>query len=152
MKSTKPRKSSKKLSAEITKEFDGEGVRNALLAALSCVYSTSPHITLPQVLVALEVLIAERDGTPHTLVSLVRKLNMPFSTASRVVWSLTKEGGDVAVVKYEQHPTDRRKKLLIMDQANLNRSIPRAITRAMLEYYGESVRKLERAQSRAVSA
>ena len=145
MKSKKTKRSSKKLSAEITREFDGEGVRNALLAALTSVYAKAPHITLPQVLVALEILIAERDGEPHTLVSLVRKLNMPFSTASRVVWSLTKEGGDVAIVKYEQHPTDRRKKLLVMDPANLNKSMPRAITRAMVDYYGDSVKKLERA-------
>lgn len=149
MRSKKARKAPKKLSAEITREFDGEGVRNAILAALSCVYMKSPHITLPQILVAFEVLIAERDGNPHTLVSLVRKLNMPFSTASRVVWSLTREGGEVSVIKYEQHPTDRRKKLLVMDASNLNKSMPRAITKAMLDYYGDSVKRLERAASMA---
>jgi hypothetical protein len=147
MKATsKKRIPSKKLSAEITREFDGEGVRRALLAALTCVYENSPHVTLPQFLVALEVLVAERDGHPHTLVSLVKKLNMPFSTASRVVWSLTKEGGDIGIVQYEQHPTDRRKKYLVMDPDNLNRDMPRAMTQAMIDYYGDSVKKLQRAE------
>ena len=56
----------------------------AILAALKCMYECFPHITLPQYLIALEVRKAERDGTPHTLASLVKKLRMPFSTASRV--------------------------------------------------------------------
>jgi len=152
MKAAGKRVASKKLDAEITREFDGEGVRRALLAALTCVYENSPHVTLPQFLVALEVLVAERDGHPHTLVSLVKKLNMPFSTASRVVWSLTKEGGDLGIVRYERHPTDRRKKYLVMDPDNLNRDMPRAITRAMIDYYGDSVKKLQRAQPLAKKA
>lgn len=136
---------SKKLTAEVTKEFDGEGVRRALLAVLETVYQEYPHITLPQLLIACEVLVAELDGEPHTLVSLVNKLDMPFSTASRVVWSLTKEGGDIGYIKYERHPTDRRKKYLVIDPANYNRAIPRAMIRAMVEYYGPSVQKLKRA-------
>ena len=145
MKTSSKRASAKRLDAEITREFDGEGVRRALLAALTCVYENSPHVTLPQFLVALEVLAAERDGSPHTLVSLVKKLNMPFSTASRVVWSLTKDGGDQGIIRYERHPTDRRKKYLVMDPDNVNRDLPRAITRAMIDYYGDSVKKLQRA-------
>jgi hypothetical protein len=139
------RASAQKLDAEITREFDGNGVRYALLAALTSVYTKAPHVTLPQLLVALEVLMAERNGGPHTLVSLVKKLGMPFSTASRVVWSLTSDGGDKGIIKYERHPTDRRKKYLIMDPDNIQRDMPRAITRAMVEYYGESVKKLQRA-------
>jgi hypothetical protein len=69
---------------------------------------------------------------------------MPFSTASRVVWSLTKDGGDLGIVRYQQHPTDRRKKYLVMDPANLSRDMPRAVTQAMIDYYGDSVRKLQR--------
>jgi DNA-binding MarR family transcriptional regulator len=130
---------------EINREFDGEGVRRALLAALRCIYNNSPYITLPQFLVALEVLVAEVDGNPHTLASLVRQLKMPFSTASRVIWSLTKEGGDLGLVRYERHPTDRRKKYLVMDPDNLNTAMPRAITQAMMDYYGESLKNLRRA-------
>jgi DNA-binding MarR family transcriptional regulator len=141
----KKAKSKKKLSAEITREFDGEGVRRAMLAALEAIYENFPHITLAQYLVALEVLVAETDGQPHTLVSLVKKLNMPFSTASRVVWSLTSEGGKVGIVKYERHPTDRRMKYLVIDPEGMTNTVPRALSRAMIDYYGDSVHKLKRA-------
>ncbi len=116
-----------------------------MLAALECIYENYPHITLAQYLVALEVLVAETDGQPHTLVSLVKKLNMPFSTASRVVWSLTREGGNVGVIKYERHPTDRRMKYLVIDKENKNNCVPKALNRAMVDYYGETVQKLKRA-------
>lgn len=138
-------KKKKKLDAEITREFDAEGVRRAMLAALEAIYENFPHITLAQYLVALEILVAEMDGKPHTLVSLVKKLNMPFSTASRVVWSLTADGGNIGIVKYEPHPTDRRMKYLVIDPAGLTSDVPRALNRAMIDYYGDSVHKLKRA-------
>jgi DNA-binding MarR family transcriptional regulator len=122
--------------------FDDEGVRLAILAALEAVYECFPHITLPQYLITLEVRKAERDGNPHTLASIVKKLKMPFSTASRVVWSLTEEGGDIGIIKYLNHPTDRRKKLLVINERNEPNEIPRAIARAMLDYYGEAVKQL----------
>jgi DNA-binding MarR family transcriptional regulator len=141
----KKAKTKKKLGAEITREFDGEGVRRAMLAALEAIYENFPHITLAQYLVALEVLVAESDGQPHTLVSLVKKLNMPFSTASRVVWSLTSEGGKVGIIRYERHPTDRRMKYLVIDPEGMSNTVPRALNRAMIDYYGDSVHKLKRA-------
>ena len=122
--------------------FDDEGVRLAMLAALEAVYELFPHITLPQYLISLEVRKAEREGSPHTLASIVKKLKMPFSTVSRVVWSLTAEGGDIGIVRYLNHPTDRRKKLLVINERNEPDEIPRAISRAMLAYYGEAVRQL----------
>ena len=127
------------------KGFDGEGMHRVLLAALEHIYQSTPHLTLPQFLVALEVMIAERDGNPHTLVSLVKKLDMPFSTASRVVWSLTEEGGDVGVVKYIAHPSDRRKKILALDSKGFDRAVPKAMTRALFDYYGDSIKELKRA-------
>jgi len=122
--------------------FDDEGVRLAILAALEAVYECFPHITLPQYLITLEVRKAERDGNPHTLASIVKKLKMPFSTASRVVWSLTEEGGDIGIIKYLRSRSDRRKKLLVINERNEPNEIPRAITRAMLDYYGEAVKQL----------
>jgi DNA-binding MarR family transcriptional regulator len=122
--------------------FDDEGVRLALLAALGAVYESFPHITLPQYLIALEVRKAQRDGSPHTLASIVKKLKMPFSTASRVVWSLTEEGGDIGIIRYLSHPTDRRKKLLVINERNEPNEIPRAIARAMSDYYGDSLKGL----------
>lgn len=127
------------------KDFDGEGLQRVLLAALESIYRSAPHLTLPQFLVALEVMVAERDGHPHTLASLVEKLDMPFSTASRVAWSLTEEGGDIGAVKYIPHPTDRRKKLLAVHSKSFDRAIPKVMARAMIAYYGGSVTRLRRA-------
>ncbi|HLF09581.1 MAG TPA: hypothetical protein VJA26_00060 [Gammaproteobacteria bacterium] len=139
------RKTTGKTSPDAAPPFDDEGLRLAILAALECLYECFPHITLPQYLIALEVRRAETVGTPHTLASLVKKLNMPFSTASRVVWSLTEEGGEIGVIRYQSHPTDRRKKHLVINSKNLPREIPAAVMRAMIDYYGDSVRQLKRA-------
>lgn len=143
-KATRTTKKSTTKAPETTPPFDDEGVRLAILAALECMYECFPHITLPQYLIALEVRKSERDGVPHTLASLVKKLKMPFSTASRVVWSLTEEGGEIGVIRYQSHPTDRRKKQLVINHKNLPTEVPVAVTRAMLEYYGDSVRQLKR--------
>src|SRR5690349_14036525 len=143
MTTTTPRRGSRAARAEIPAEsFDDEGVRLAILAALEAVHECFPHITLPQYMITLEVRKAERDGKPHTLASIVKKLKIPFSTASRVVWSLTEEGGDIGIIKYLNHPTDRRKKLLVINERNEPNEIPRAISRAMLDYYGEAVKQL----------
>jgi hypothetical protein len=139
-----PKKTTSKSAGEAPQVFDDEGVRMAILAALESMYECFPHITLPQYLIALEVRKAERDGEPHTLASLVKKLKMPFSTASRVVWSLTEEGGNIGVIRYQSHPTDRRKKQLVVNQKNLPTEVPVAVTRAMLDYYGDTVRQLRR--------
>lgn len=125
-------------------EFDSEGIQRAFLAALECIYQSTPHLTLPQFLIALEVMTAERDGRPHTLVTLVKKLEMPFSTASRVAWSLTPDGGDVGVIKYVPHPTDRRKKLLTINPGAFDKAFPKAMHRAMVDYYGDTVLGLRR--------
>ena len=139
------RKAAGKTTADFSAPFDDEGLRLALLAALECLYDLFPHITLPQYLIVLEVRRAEAAGSPHTLASLVRKLKMPFSTASRVVWSLTEGGGDIGVIRYVNHPTDRRKKHLVINRKNLPEAVPAALSRAMLDYYGESVKQLKRA-------
>jgi len=123
--------------------FDDEGVRLAILAAVQCVYERFPDVTLQQYLIVLEVYKRAREGSPHTLASLVKKLKIPFSTLSRIVWSLTAEGGDVGVIRYESHPTDRRKKLLVMHRQNLPSEVSRAATRALVEYYGDSLRNLK---------
>ena len=143
-KKSSPRAVSRAGSEAAAAAFDDEGVRLAILAALEAVYESFPHITLPQYLITLEVRKAERDGVPHTLASLVKKLRMPFSTASRVVWSLTEEGGEIGVIRYMSHPTDRRKKQLSINQRNLPNAVPEAVARAMFDYYGDSVRQLRR--------
>lgn len=135
------RKTNSKRKAPVN--FDIEGVQRAMLAALETIYKSSPHITLPQFLIALEIMAAERDGEPHTLVSLVKRLDMPFSTASRVVWSLTAGGGDIGVVKYIPHAEDRRKKLLGIEPSAFGKAFPKAMSQAMVDYYGESVKRLK---------
>lgn len=142
---TQSARSKKRSARSAAADFDGEGIQRALLAALGNVYQNSPHFTLPQFLVAMEIMMAERDGEPHTLVSLVRKLDMPFSTASRVVWSLTDGGGDAGIVKYVPHPSDRRKKLLGIASSNFEKSFPKAMSKALVDYYGDSVKRLKRA-------
>ena len=138
---------SSNVRATATNPFDAEGVRLAILAALEAVYESYPHITFPQYLIALEVRKAEREGEPHTLASLVKKLRMPFSTVSRVVWSLTEDGGDIGVIRYVKHPTDRRKKQLAINQNKLSGDVPAAVARAMVGYYGKTVEQLRRVAS-----
>jgi hypothetical protein len=69
---------------------------------------------------------------------------MPFSTVSRVVWSLTEDGGDIGVIRYVKHPTDRRKKQLAIDTKNVSVDLPAALVRAMVGYYGKTVEQLRR--------
>jgi DNA-binding MarR family transcriptional regulator len=146
-KTKKSPRSKRQLRTDINRDFDAEGIRQAMLAALEVLYGDFPHITLAQYLVALEVLVAEAGGSPHTLVSLVKKLNMPYSTASRVVWSLTREGGEVGVLMYERHPTDRRKKFLVIDPNGPDPMVPRVLSRALIDYYGDSIYRLKRASA-----
>lgn len=57
------------------------------------------------------------DAATHpdtTLAGIVRRLHVPFSTASRVLWSMSQRG----LISYQKHPTDRRKKLIV---ANVQR-------------------------------
>ena len=42
------------------------------------------------------------------------------------------------------HPTDRRKKYLVVNQHNRDAAVSLNMMQAMVEYYGDSVRLLER--------
>jgi DNA-binding MarR family transcriptional regulator len=114
-------------SAEHPQRIDPIALRNSIGAALEQVYRKYPRWTLAQYLVALEVWIAQDEGSPHTVISLARKLGMPYSTASRVIWTLTEEGGD-GVLKLEPHPTDRRKKYVVVNGESRNTINEDAIT------------------------
>jgi DNA-binding MarR family transcriptional regulator len=54
------------------------------------------------------------DAKPMTLAQIVKATKIPFSTASRMAWALSQRG----LIKYQAHPTDRRKKLLIAKNFN----------------------------------
>lgn len=107
------------------------GVRDALLAALTALHESCPTLTLAQYLVVLEVLAAESRGEPHTLTTLKRQLGLPHATASRLVWTLTAEGGGLAVLRYEHHPSDRRSKYLRSEPGTMRKMLPRGVIQAI---------------------
>ena len=69
--------------------FDSNGVRKAAIALLTVVHKSGRHGTLAEVLVALEVIDAAIDGRPHSMKSLSQKLGIPYTSVSRIVFSLT---------------------------------------------------------------
>lgn len=105
-------------------DFDESAVIDALLADLAAVQDRFPGLTLHQYRILLEVLQAERRGTFHTIVSLARHVRLPMSTASRIVWQLTKDGGDVKSLRYERHPSDRRRKFVLIERAGVRKILP----------------------------
>lgn len=107
-------------------------VREALLAALTALHDSFPTLTLAQYLIALEVMVAESRGEPHTLTTLKMKLGMPHSTASRLVWTLTAEGGELGAIRYEPHPNDRRIKYLRIERGAQRRIVPHALMQSVL--------------------
>lgn len=121
---------------------DMRGVRDALIACLKCIHGEYSNWTLTQVLVVLEVLVAEDQGRAHTVFSVAAQLGVPQSTMSRVVWTLSDKGGD-DIISYQEHPTDRRKKVLIINPEIKRLFKGHALKGAMLEYYGTSVYRLE---------
>jgi DNA-binding MarR family transcriptional regulator len=114
----------KRRSLQTSTEAD---VREALLGALTELHSKFPTLTLAQYLVVLEVLVAETRGAPHTLTTLGRTLGMPHSTVSRLVWTLTAQGGKLEALRYEPHPKDRRIKHLRIERSAAAHVVPRAL-------------------------
>jgi DNA-binding MarR family transcriptional regulator len=107
-------------------------VREALLAALTSLHESFPTLTLAQYMIALEVLVAETRGEPHTLTTLKEKLGLPHATASRLVWTLTAEGGELGALRYEPHPTDRRLKYLHIERKALRKLLPHGLMQSVL--------------------
>jgi DNA-binding MarR family transcriptional regulator len=119
--------------------MDTIALRNSISAALERVYQRYPRWTVAQYLVALEVWIAQDDGKPHTVISLAKRLGMPYSTASRVIWTLTEDGGD-GILRLEPHPTDRRKKYVVVNADSRNSINEDAMTVAAEHFYADSNR------------
>lgn len=105
-------------------DFDESAVIDALLADLAAVQDRFPGLALHQYRILLEVLQAEKRGALHTIVSLARQVRLPMSTASRVVWQLTKGGGDVKLLRYESHPADRRRKFVRIERTGVRKILP----------------------------
>ncbi len=66
-------------------------------------------------LAEVQILLALMKAPEGIVVAaLVKALEMPFSTASRVVWNLH---DGLGLVSYKPHATDRRKKLVVLTPA-----------------------------------
>jgi hypothetical protein len=126
--------------------FDSNGARKAAIALLTAIYKTGRHGTIAEVLIALEVIDSNLDGRPHSMKSLSGKLGIPYTSVSRIVYSLTSEAQPGGILKLVPDDKDRRRKHIRLDPDALKRSAPqiRALERAMVAYYGSSVHKLKK--------
>lgn len=134
----------------ITKaRFDSHGVRKAVIAFLLEVHKEGRMSTLAEVLVALEAVDSHLEGSPHSLKSLSEKLEIPYTSVSRIVFSLTSEAEPGGLLRLVPDKADRRRKHIEIDVETFKRSGPqlRALEQAMIEYYGNSVTKLKKARS-----
>lgn len=129
--------------------FDSNGARKAAIALLTAMYKTGRHGTIAEVLIALEVIDSNLDGRPHSMKSLSNKLGIPYTSVSRIVYSLTSEAQPGGILKLVPDTKDRRRKHIEIDQDAFKRSAPqmRALEKAMIDYYGSSVYKLKKDKS-----
>ena len=128
--------------------FDSNGVRKAAIALLTVFHKSGRHGTLAEVLVAMEVIDAAIDGKPHSMKSLSQKLGIPYTSVSRIVFSLTSEAAPGGILKLVPDTKDRRRKHIEIDFDIFKQSSPhlRAMEKAMVDYYGNSVFKLRKAK------
>ena len=101
---------------------------------------------MAEVLIALEEVIdSNLEGKPHSMKSLSSKLSIPYTSVSRIVYSLTAEAQPGGVLKLVPDSKDRRRKHIELDADALKRmgSHVRALEKAMIDYYGASVYKAE---------
>jgi hypothetical protein len=130
--------------------FDSNGVRKAVIALLTQLHKSGRHGTLAEVLVALEVIDATLDGDPHSMKTLSDKLGIPYTSVSRIVYSLTSEAAPGGILKLVPDTKDRRRKHIEIDLDTFKKQGSaniRAMEQAMLEYYGSSVHKLKKKKS-----
>jgi hypothetical protein len=137
------------LRPTVAKErFDSNGARKAAIALLTAIHKTGRHGTMAEVLIALEVIDSNLDGRPHSMKSLSSKLGIPYTSVSRIVYSLTSEASPGGVLKLVPDGKDRRRKNIELDGEAMKRtsSQVRALEKAMLDYYGNTVYKLKKDQ------
>lgn len=135
-------------STAAKERFDSNGARKAAIALLTAIYKSGRHGTMAEVLIALEVIDSNLDGRPHSMKSLSSKLGIPYTSVSRIVYSLTAEASPGGVLKLVPDGKDRRRKQIELDADALKRtsSHVRALEKAMLDYYGSSIYKLKKDQ------
>ncbi len=102
--------------------FDSNGARKAAIALLTAIYKTGRHGTIAEVLIALEVIDSNLDGRPHSMKSLSSKLGIPYTSVSRIVYSLTSEAQPGGVLRLIPDTKDRRRKHIELDFDAFKRS------------------------------
>jgi DNA-binding MarR family transcriptional regulator len=135
-------------SALAKERFDSNGARKGAIAFLTAIYKTGRHSTMAEVLIALEVIDSNLEGRPHSMKSLSSKLGIPYTSVSRIVYSLTSDAQPGGVLRLVPDSKDRRRKHIELDVEALKRtnSHVRALEKAMIDYYGGSVYKLKKDQ------
>ncbi len=130
--------------------FDSHGVRKAAIAMLLEIHREGRMSTLAEVLVALEAVDSHLAGSPHSLMSLSEKLEIPYTSVSRIVFSLTSEAEPGGILRLVPDKADRRRKHIEIDLDTFKRSGAqvRALEQAMVDYYGSSVTRLKKARSK----
>jgi len=127
--------------------FDSNGVRKALISLLLAIHKKGRHHTISDVLVAYEVIDSHIEGRPHSMKSLAEKLDIPYTSISRIVYSLTSDAAPGGILKLVANKHDRRKKNIEIDVDVLRAGGAqlRVLEKAMIDYYGNSVLKLKKA-------
>ena len=99
-------------------KLDPTSTRKATVALLEHAYKSGRFRTLADILIALEVMDADLDGNPHSMRSLSEKLEIPYTSVSRIVFGLTAEGGQKpGILTLGPHSEDRRRKVIGVDPA-----------------------------------
>lgn len=90
--------------------YESAGVRKAVIALLLDLHNKGRHGTIAEVLVALEVIDSHLEGRPHSMKSLAEKLNIPYTSVSRIVYSLSSDASPGGILKLVPDTKDRRRK------------------------------------------
>jgi hypothetical protein len=126
--------------------FDSDGVRKAVIALLKEIHRNRRHHTIVDVLIAYEVIDSHLEGRPHSMKSLARKLDIPYTSVSRIVYSLTSDAAPGGILKLVTDTKDRRRKHIQIDVDGMRNGGSQlgVLEEAMIDYYGSSVQKLRR--------
>ena len=127
------RGSNARKAAAASADPDESAIVDALLADLATLQDRFPTLSLHHYRIVLEVIQAERRGTHHTIVSLARHVRLPMSSASRIVWQLTKEGGDIGLLRYERHLSDRRRKYVRIEKNGAGKVLPNVLIKTLTQ-------------------
>jgi hypothetical protein len=127
--------------------FDSNGVRKAVIGLLQSIHRNGRHGTIAELLIALEVIDSHIEGQPHSMKSLAEKLDIPYTSVSRIVYSLTSDATPDGILKLVPDKKDRRRKHIDVnfDVSSQTAAHVRVLERVMVDYYGGSVQALRKA-------